>query len=805
MTEDELIVSEEFVGLSLNTINYNLDQDDRPPPPMVHSEGVVSTDITHRFRAACATLEPGELVKDGHFTLFESVGALEIMDPKMDSGCLAPGESLDDDYDVTRPLLPSEVLGIIDQLLCLEMAWHLGYPLSQTILTNMYIEAMLVPSPTSLEEADFIKNHPDDAPRDPMHTVLRAYCLGLVKSCWYVNDRIKGEHYYEEEDFVTNTYHRSLLFDVGPYEVRDEITEARRVLHSIRSQIPNEIGLALDFRLELRTAFLRAIELSELRSNPESLSLPWTQMKAIWEPIDKSCHLGTPVPGAFSTKIQRRLASTMPPRPIVQLSFEETSGHFRRLFTDGAEVLKVLNYSDSQSLLNFVFAFQAQKPQPLVYIRALLQFFMFKDMVILGHLSIKHVMDNDLAIVVLPCSRLLDPANDAVEAPHDPRFAIAHQMETFRHRAAQSYLDIFRALCQNRCRVRRTLCHSIQDWEMVQADAEEIDQLLQVQLDEQPIIYQTALASAGSDPAYSLPLSSWAYLYKLRLMEWIVQLGFELETYQPDELAGMYWYLSYLAKTRAQHVERIKAFTMQRMTDLRARSHPGPYGSLTPAMEAEFTRSLAYLRATILDAAVTWELADGLCCLYTVLARLRLIVAPGTGKHPLEERPYGSDALRYDIRMKPFAAVGLPELPAFDSFARASAQPGVATSSLLEYAHRAVAGARKGYDALAKLPDRDAFTVGCHDRWAARTKNSLRSVIAASIAIAALKKALARPRDGDVAASLAANSALAAVDVVPQAVADRLGLSATVPKPDDAYHEWWIVPKVIETKTPLKY
>lgn len=26
-------------------------------------------------------------------------------------------------------------------------------------------------------------------------------------------------------------------------------------------------------------------------------------------------------------------------------------------------------------------------------------------------------------------------------------------------------------------------------------------------------------------------------------MEWIVQMGFELEIYQLDELAGMYWYV----------------------------------------------------------------------------------------------------------------------------------------------------------------------------------------------------------------------------------------------------------------------
>ncbi len=43
------------------------------------------------------------------------------MDPKMDSGCLAPGESLDDDYDVTKPLGADEALGIIDQLLCHEV------------------------------------------------------------------------------------------------------------------------------------------------------------------------------------------------------------------------------------------------------------------------------------------------------------------------------------------------------------------------------------------------------------------------------------------------------------------------------------------------------------------------------------------------------------------------------------------------------------------------------------------------------------------------------------------------------------
>ncbi|KAK0651504.1 Mak10 subunit, NatC N-terminal acetyltransferase-domain-containing protein [Cercophora newfieldiana] len=751
-------------GLSINHSSHDYAAPDEPPPPMISSEGVVAIDITRKFVEAAKTLEPGELVKDGYFTLFESVGALEIMDPKMDSGCLAPGESLDDDYDVARPLLPSEVMGIIDQLLCLEMAWHLGYPLSQTLLTNVYIEAILNPAPGNLQEAHFIRDPESEAAQDSMFTVLRAYCLGLLKSCWYVNERIKFEHYYEEEDFVTNTYHRSLLDNIDRDEIRDEIMSARRLVHSLRPKIMDDVADALSFRLELRAAFLRAIELSELRSSPESLSLPWSQMKAVWEPINKSRHLGTPVPEAFSTKLQRRLASTMPPRPIVQLSFEETYEHFKKLFVDAIDVLKVLNYVDSQSLLNFVLTFQAQKPQPLVYIRTLLQNFLFKDMVILGHLSIRHVIDDDLSIVVLPCSRHLDPANDDVEVPHDARFAIAHQMELFRQRAAQSYLDIFRAFCQNRCRVRRTLCHSIQDWETVQLDAEEIDQLLQVQLDEQPICYSTTLSPPDPNPTYSLPLSSWAYLYKLRLMEWIVQLGFELETYQPDELPGMYWYLSFLAKTRAQHAERIKGFASYRYNELRF------HGALTPALEAQFNRSASYLRLTILDAAVTWELSDALTRLYVALARLRCITPP--------PRPYSSDELRYDIRMKPFSLIQLPELPSYEAFRRETEQADKSTAELLDAAQRSVGGARRGYERLSKMTEKEVFTVGAHERWVKGTKSCLRSVIAASIAIATVGKIVGEGDGGDAGGRLVVE----------------------VPRAEACYHDWWIVPKVTERK-----
>ena len=46
----------------------------------------------------------------------------QIMDRKMDSGYLEPGETMEDEYDFNHDLLPEEIIGIMDQLLCHEVS-----------------------------------------------------------------------------------------------------------------------------------------------------------------------------------------------------------------------------------------------------------------------------------------------------------------------------------------------------------------------------------------------------------------------------------------------------------------------------------------------------------------------------------------------------------------------------------------------------------------------------------------------------------------------------------------------------------
>lgn len=382
-------------------------------------------------------------------------------------------------------------------------------------------------------------------------------------------------------------------------------------------------------------------------------------------------------------------------------------------------------------------------------------------MEVLGSMSIRQLLDDDFSIISLPASPFLDRDNDEIEAIQDPRFTMAQQMEIFRTRAAQPFLDILRTVCQNRSRVRRTLCHLIRDWENLQMDAEEIDQILQVKTKEKPVMYQPPMSNHSTE-TYSLSLSSWTYLYKLRLMESIVQFGFELQVYQDDELAGMYWYLNYLAKSRLHHTERIKSFVLRRVEETRNDTH-----GLNARANKQLQRSVIHARLALLDSAITWELSDALSCLYTVLNRLQLIKGP--------QRPYGNDELRYELRMKPFTSVGLPSLPTFEEFTAGTIQLDTETDELLEYGERATAGARKGFEALSKMTPEESFSVGSHQRWTATVKNGLKSCIATGIAIAEVQKALQKS-SGDV---------------------EDLNIMAEIPTPDKAYHEWWIIPRIV--------
>ena len=168
-------------------------------------------------------------------------------------------------------------------------------------------------------------------------------CLGAIlwSTDWF---------WLQEEDFVTNTYNRPLLDQIQVQDIRTVLEGARTTLSGLDGKVAQDVVEALDLRLQLRSIWLDAVDLSQYRDSPDVIKLAWQTGLGLLSKLKLTHTLGTPVADAFSEKLQRKLASTMPPRPIVQLDFEKAFGHLTRFFTHGIEILDVLTYNDPQSL-----------------------------------------------------------------------------------------------------------------------------------------------------------------------------------------------------------------------------------------------------------------------------------------------------------------------------------------------------------------------------------------------------------------------------------------------------------------------
>ena len=153
--------------------------------------------------------------------------------------------------------------------------------------------------------------------------------------------------------------------------------------------------------------------------------------------------------------------------------------------------------------------------------------------------------------------------------------------------------------------------------------------------------------------------------------------------------------------------------------------------------------------------------------------------------------------------MKPFAGLVLPPLPAQGDFRRATEQPGTGLADLLAYAEGAVAGARRGYEALARTPDHQAFCVRARDRWQDAIRACLRAAIAAGVTAAALRAAVEEAGFGTAGEGQRAadDEPDLEPETLPDVIEPKLDLSAKftveIPEPGEGYHDWWIVPKLV--------
>jgi hypothetical protein len=540
-------------------------------------------------------------------------------------------------------------------------------------------------------------------------------------------------------------------------------------LSSTDLEINDALRSAIVARLDFRKDFLRALD----------LDLPLDQISYSWPPVLKglqtlkSTHeLGQVVPGAFSTKMQRRLASTVPPRPIVELDFADALEKLLQLTNDCSEATRFTSLpQDPLEYQSFLWFFASRSPPPLAYARSYLSTFLFHPDILQSSISLPLA---DIRSLVFPCSPVLDPSNWAFSPPLNPmlpkppRLQFALLIDEFIDRAGQPYMDLWVSLGQNRCRLRRMLTHVISAWDLLQVDAALVDGDL----------LQAATELNIADHVLESPLSTWTYHKKLWMVEKILLLSFEQDVFLPDEYAGMYLFLSLIATRRKEVLARVQDHYLTRASQLLRERQ------LREAKDVD--DASAYLDSLVAEA-------EGIAGLSLALARFYIVLLY-LGALPVPKRPFSTEVLRYELRMKPFLGLSPPEVPPFQDF-KLHTQPfgeytapdaGFQTqladkdSELWTEIEGSLKGAKDAFAECKKLGAGAARAEGEERAWGKEGQCALASCIALGVAVAGVKEAVMKKDGGR---------------------GEELGVKIEIPESGNGkrYAEGWVVVKVVKT------
>ncbi|KAL1306490.1 hypothetical protein AAFC00_005185 [Neodothiora populina] len=801
-----------------------------PPPPFYSSNQPRAVDITEAFTRASADLVQGQLIKDDFFTLFESVGALEIMDPKMDSGFMMPEkDAAVDNFDPLTPMLPEEILGIMDQMLCYEMAWHDGYPLSQTLFTSLHLNSITPQEYKPLERVVFkarTKREPDLLISD----VMRAFCLALLKSCDSVIADVLSEHFYEEEDFVTQTFTQYLLSDIENGAIIEVIDEASETLSTL--ELSADLKEAFSARLELRKLMLQAMQNLSPAYHAEKTRL-WKAVQEVLVKVNATTGLGKPVPAVFSERVQRHLASNAPPRPTIHITWEEAYPKLTKLCADNIEAYRLCTVHEPSpsNIFRFVSDYSARTPQPGTYARSILQGILFKESRFAASIDHIDILVTDIRELVLAGDAILDPRNWEIELPSDPRHQVARKIDEFMSKALDEYLNIPRMLSQNRCRVRRTLNQSLAILDSLQAEAEIIDAEIHAIIDDASAMAAAHTATSTPSPTTTFvsqieplqfyALSAWTYNHKLVMAETTIHLGFETEVYLPDEHASMYAFLSWLSETRQEHLSHIDFFALRRAERLSTLSFPASQRAEQESLAHEIALSRSKLSIQLTRAKISKNLSAALSTLYALLATLSLVPFSPSSPTAQQQQPqpqqakhkYSTPSSRHELRMKPFLTLGTPSpLPSSSALeSKTSFRPTRSIASILAGIENSLKMVKADLSLLkpsatgsvyaAVTPESGAF-VGCEDSWALEVRGCLASSVAVGVVVAGLRGVCnaVRVRDvKDLDSSAQEAEGVAVGKTKREELKSRIE-SVDLPVPERRWCKGWVVPRLVVRK-----
>ncbi|GMF49897.1 unnamed protein product [[Candida] boidinii] len=431
-------------------------------------------------------------------------------------------------------------------------------------------------------------------------------------------------------------------------------------------------------------------------------------------PVLKNC---------FSVSIQRRCNNMSPPKTLAKMKFDKTYQNLIKMFKDYQFMLEVVNCKDTAQMQDFFQYFTNYREEDInkekredddnekvdtdadadadeeedddgiigihVVIRALFQlFFIRDDKTIMGNTNnftlssmiIDNLQDstcfNSQLFQFLNVnnfySYLTNDSKDSSLEIEEKKGALQFEFSNLLSKVENPFYNTMTIISQNPSRQRQLFNRQLILLDSLQVETEKFETELETKYN----IVDSFLDNNGNPSVPILPISSWVYFVKLETMIDIVVRGIELECYKDlRELFVAYWYLSYLIDHLLKLLARlqsINSFRQQQINNMpkrikKLKSTDKKKLKLKNDYNNKLTYELPILKIIELkinnkskEIEILNKLISTQSSTLCLLSSLNFIKLPKLIKIP--------EVYLFNLQLKPFQSVGVPNLPSFEIF-----------------------------------------------------------------------------------------------------------------------------------------
>eukprot|EP00088_Acartia_fossae_P044709 TRINITY_DN4761_c0_g1_i1.p1 TRINITY_DN4761_c0_g1~~TRINITY_DN4761_c0_g1_i1.p1 ORF type:complete len:760 (+),score=180.75 TRINITY_DN4761_c0_g1_i1:119-2281(+) len=508
-------------------------------------------DVTQTFLQASQELKLGELLHDDVFRLFEAMSAIEIMDPKMDSGINTNMTPLTFDTAAKcghlplADITPEQFIGIMDESLTALVVWLEGHSLVQTVFTNLY-------------------THKPDLIRDePMQCFTTAY-LRIVE---VVRKIILEAGVSEEEDHQPTLYGFKMPGNVT-YTHTDQNMHKHELsisqkLKSIEESFPEngehkELNKAVNLRLTFVRYFLNgllSIDKGEMLEGMRGLG----QAKDLIESVIATVNTGVkPEAGkhmlGFDPATNQRLLPPTFPRYTQMKDRAESYQYIKTMITQIMGIADINHVQGFSGALSFYETFSASGP--VLLSRSVMHLFYtplpssamfpYSNTAGAGGASNAARKSGNLQDLLQESCREfhLPPAilestkmSSSATAGNVNIQQVRQCLDMFFFQCCRPFGFLLQSYGHNRARQREKLAAVLEEFFTPQEEADKIDKMLN------SLTLHVEGDSGGSEQQQSLYLSSWLIYHVIKIMIKYILSGFELELFAVHEYTYIFFYL----------------------------------------------------------------------------------------------------------------------------------------------------------------------------------------------------------------------------------------------------------------------